>query len=102
VTKSVGRKFRREKTMGKIVIAYKILPSESTVDLEVLKEKIKKQLSDIASIQRFAEEPIAFGLSALKVNMILPEKDGILDETEKRITDLEEVGQIQTLGVTRL
>ncbi|MGD9130512.1 MAG: elongation factor 1-beta [Candidatus Bathyarchaeota archaeon] len=88
--------------MGKIVIAYKILPSESTVDLEVLKEKIKKQLSDIASIQRFAEEPIAFGLSALKVNMILPEKDGILDETEKRITDLEEVGQIQTLGVTRL
>jgi elongation factor 1-beta len=88
--------------MGKIVIAYKILPSESTVDLEALKEKIKKQLADIASIQRFAEEPIAFGLSALKVNIILPERDGILDETEKRITDIEEVGQIQTLGVTRL
>ena len=88
--------------MGKIVIAYKILPSESTVDLEVLKEKIKKQLADIASIQRFAEEPIAFGLSALKVNMVLPERDGILDETEKRITDIEEVGQIHTLGVTRL
>jgi translation elongation factor aEF-1 beta len=88
--------------MGKIVIAYKILPSESTVDLEVLKEKIKKQLSDIASIQRFAEEPIAFGLSALKVNMVLPEKDGILEETEKRITDIKEVGQLQTLGVTRL
>jgi translation elongation factor aEF-1 beta len=88
--------------MGKIVIAYKILPSESTVDLEVLKEKIKKQLSDIASIQRFAEEPIAFGLSALKVNMVLAEKDGILEETEKRITDIKEVGQLQTLGVTRL
>ena len=88
--------------MGKIVIAYKIFPSESTVDLEVLKEKIKKQLADIASVQRFAEEPIAFGLSALKVNMVLPEKEGILDETEKRITDLEEVGQIETLGVTRL
>jgi len=88
--------------MGKIVIAYKILPSESTVDLEVLKEKIKKQLADIASIQRFAEEPIAFGLSALKVNMVLPEKDGILEETEKRITDIKEVGQIQTLGLTRL
>ena len=88
--------------MGKIVIAYKILPSESTVDLEALKEKIKKQLADIASIQRFAEEPIAFGLSALKVNMVLPERDGILDETEKRLTDLEEVGQIHTLGLTRL
>ncbi len=89
--------------MGKIVIAYKIFPSESTVDLELLKEKIKKQLSDIASVQRFAEEPIAFGICALIVNMILPEdKEGILDETEKRLTNIEEVGQIQTIGVNRL
>jgi translation elongation factor aEF-1 beta len=90
------------KTMGKIVIAYKIFPSDSEIDLEVLKEKLKKQLADVASIQRFAEEPIAFGLSALKVNMVLQEKEGILDETEKLITDLEEVGQLETLGVTRL
>ncbi len=88
--------------MGKIVIAYKIFPSEAGIDLEVLKEKIKKQLADIASIQQFAEEPIAFGLCALKVNMVIPEKEGILDKTEKLITDIEEVGQIQTLGMTRL
>jgi translation elongation factor aEF-1 beta len=89
--------------VGKIIIAYKIFPSESGIDLELLKEKIKKQLSDIASVQRFAEEPIAFGLSALIVNMVLPEdKEGILDETEKRLTDIEEVGQIQTIGVNRL
>jgi elongation factor 1-beta len=88
--------------LGKIVIAYKIFPSESTVDLELLKEKIKKKLADIAAIQQFAEEPIAYGLCALKVNMVLPEKEGILDETEKLMTDIEEVGQIQTLGMTRL
>ena len=88
--------------MGKIVIAYKIFPSESTVDLELLKEKIKKKLANIAAIQQFAEEPIAYGLCALKVNMVLPEKEGILDETEKLMTDIEEVGQIQTLGMTRL
>jgi len=89
--------------MRRIVIAYKIFPSEASVDLKLLKEKIKKQLSDIASVQRFAEEPIAFGLSALIVNLILPEdKEGILDETEKRLTDMEEVSQIQTLGVNRL
>lgn len=88
--------------MGKIVIAYKIFPSESTVDLEALKEKIKTKLSGIAAIQKFAEEPIAFGLSALVVNMVLPEKEGILDETEKKLTDLEGIGQIQTLGVNRL
>ena len=89
--------------MGKIVIAYKIFPSEASVDLELLKEKIKKELSDIVSVQRFGEEPIAFGLSALIVNMVLPEdKEGILDETEKRLSKIEEVGQIQTIGVNRL
>ncbi|MFC1486825.1 elongation factor 1-beta [Thermoproteota archaeon] len=89
--------------MGRIIIAYKIFPSESTVDLELLKEKIKTQLSDIASIQKFAKEPIAFGLCALIVNMVLPEDvEGILDKTEKRLTEMEEVGQIQTLGVNRL
>ena len=87
--------------MGKIVIAYKIFPSESSVDLNLLKEKIMKKLSDIASIQKFVEEPIAFGLSALVVNMVLPETEGILDEAEKKLTDMEEVGQIQTLGVNR-
>ena len=88
--------------MAKIIIAYKIFPSESTVDLEGLKEKIREKLNEIASIQKFVEEPIAFGLCALKVNMVLPEKEGILDETEKILNNIEEVGQIQTLGMTRL
>lgn len=88
--------------MGKIIIVYKIFPAESTVDLEVLKEKITQKLADIASIKKFAEEPIAFGLKALKVNMVLPEKEGIADETEKRMATIEGVGQIQTLGLTRL
>ena len=89
--------------MGKIIIAYKVFPSESSVNLELLKEKIKKQLSDIATVQRFGEEPIAFGLSALIVNLVLPEdEEGILEKTEKTLTALEEVGQIQTIGVNRL
>jgi translation elongation factor aEF-1 beta len=88
--------------MGKIVIAYKILPSESTVDLEVLKVKIKEKLEGVANVQKFAKEPIAFGLCALKVNMVLAEKDGIMDETEKILNGIEEVGQLQVLGMTRL
>ena len=89
--------------MGKIVIAYKILPSESTIDLELLKEKITKQLAGSASVQGFAKEPIAFGLSALIVKMVLPEDEsGVLEEVENRLSKIEEVGQIQTLMVHRM
>jgi elongation factor 1-beta len=89
--------------MGNIVIAYKIFPSESTVSLETLQEEITRQLSESASIKGFAEEPIAFGLSALIVKMILPEdKSGILDEIENLLNKIEGVGQIQTLMVNRM
>ena len=88
--------------MGKIIIVYKIFPTESTVNLEEIKEKITEKLADVASIKKFAEEPIAFGLCALKVNMVLPEEEGIADKTEKLIASIEGVGQIQTMGLTRL
>ena len=88
--------------MGKIIIVYKIMPAESSVDLEVIKQKIQEKLADVASIKKFAEEPIAFGLCALKVNMVLPEEEGIADKTEKLIASIEGVGQIQTMGLTRL
>lgn len=88
--------------MGKIVITYKIFPSESTINLGSLREKITKHLSDFASIQGFDEEPIAFGLSALIIKMVLPEdKTGILDQVENRLNKIEGVGQIQTLMVHR-
>ncbi len=94
---------QERKIMGKIVIAFKIFPSESTVNLETLKEKITKQLSGSASIKGFAEEPIAFGLSALIVKMVLPEdKSGVLDEVENRLNKIVGVGQIQTLMVHRM
>jgi translation elongation factor aEF-1 beta len=101
--KNIETELQERKTMGKIVIAYKIFPAESTVNLESLKEEITKQLSNSALIKAFAEEPIAFGLCALIVKMVLPEdKSGILDEVENRMNKIEGIGQIQTLMVNRM
>jgi len=43
------------KDLGNIVISFKIFPSEATVDLNLLKEKIKKQLPKFASAHGFAK-----------------------------------------------
>jgi len=89
--------------MGKIVIAYKIFPSDADINLEALKEKIKEQLAGVASVQKFTEEPIAFGLSALVVNLLVAEDtEGILEKIEKQLNGFEEISQIQTLAVNRL
>ena len=88
--------------LGKILISFKIFPSEATVDLNLLKEKIKKGLPEFASVHGFAEEPIAFGLSALIVHVLLPEdRSGVLDEVEGYLLKIKEVSQIETIMVHR-
>jgi len=91
------------KDLGNIVISFKIFPSEATVDLNLLKEKIKKQLPKFASAHGFAEEPIAFGLSALIAHIVLPEdRSGVLDEVESYLLKIKEVSQIETIMVRRV
>jgi len=93
---------RRGKDLGNIIISFKIFPSEATVDLKLLKEKIKKHLPKFASIHGFAEEPIAFGLSALITHIIIPEdRSGVLDEVETYLLKIKEVSQIETIMVRR-
>lgn len=88
--------------MGDIVISFKIFPSEASVDLRLLREKIKKQLPRFASVHGFAEEPVAFGLSVLIVHIILPEdRSGVLDEVERHLTKMKEIGHLESIMVRR-
>lgn len=89
--------------MAKILISYKILPKEVTIDLEKLKQKIREKLPEYSSLHRFVEEPIAYGLTALIAHIIIPEdKPGGLDEVERTLQKISEVGQIETLTVHRI
>ena len=88
--------------MAKILISYKILPTEVTVDLERLKQKIKETLPEYSSIYTFAEEPIAYGLTALIAHIIIPEdKPGGLDELERTLQKISDISKIETLTVHR-
>jgi len=88
--------------MAKILISYRILPAEVTVDLDKLKTKIKEKLPEYSSVHRFAEEPIAYGLTALIAHIIIPEdKSGVLEELEKALQNISEISQIETQTIHR-
>lgn len=92
-----------EKRMSRVVISLKIFPSDVTIDLSLLKRKIEKGLPGYASVYRFVEEPIAFGLTALIVHIVIPEeKSGGLDEIEKGLHRIDEISEIETLMVRRV
>lgn len=88
--------------MGKVIISFKIFPSDANVGLDSLQRTIEEQLPEFASVYGFAKEPIAFGLAALIAHIVLPEdRDGGLDEVEKRLQKIDAISQIQTLMVRK-
>ncbi len=88
--------------MGSVIISFKIFPSDADVDLKSLQSQIDNEMPTYASIHRFAEEPIAFGLNALVAHIVIPEdQPGGLDEVEKRLQKITGIGQIQTLMVRK-
>lgn len=88
--------------MARIVLSLKIFPADIDINLETLKEKIKNSLPSYASVYKFEEEPIAFGLVALIAHIVFPESQaGGLDEVEASIKNVSEVSDIQTIMIRR-
>jgi len=89
--------------MAQVLASIKIFPSDVSVDLGNLRGQIEKALPQGASVHRFQEEPIAFGLVALIAQVVLPDEvAGKMEEVEEALKSLKEVGEIQTLMVTRI
>jgi len=89
--------------MTKVMVSIKIFPSDITTDLNELRNKIEKELPKHASVYRFNEEPIAFGLTALIAHIIIPEeKPGGLDEVEKQLQKIDEISQTETVMVRKV
>jgi translation elongation factor aEF-1 beta len=73
------------------------------MDLGLLKSRVQAALPDGSTIQRFDEEPVAFGLVALIAHIILPDDAaGHMDRVEEAIRSVDLVSEIQILRVGRV
>ncbi len=88
--------------MGSVIITYKVFPTDIIIEFEELKKNIEASLPEFASVQGYGEEPVAYGLKALLVQIKFPEdKTGLLEEFEKKIENISGISQVQTLMVRR-
>jgi len=88
--------------MGNVLVSMKIFPADITVDLNQLKQQIERSLPKDASVRKFVEEPIAFGLNALIAHILIPEdKSGELEKIENALRNIEGVSNIETFMVQR-
>jgi elongation factor 1-beta len=88
--------------MGEVAVQIKVMPESPEVDLEQLKRKIELALPKDARLYGFDIQPIAFGLKALLVTVIVGDVEGGTDSTEEALSRVDGVESIQVVTVTRM
>jgi elongation factor 1-beta len=85
--------------MGSVVAILRVMPESIDVDLGKLTITIRKT---IPAIQDIAEEPIAFGLKALKVAAIVGDDEGGTEPLEKALAAINGVASAETIDLNRM
>ncbi len=86
--------------MGDVLVTYKIMPSGVDVDFEKMKEEVKSKVGSLGKIAEFDLQPIAFGLKALIVKVIVKDEGGVADEIENALGTIENVQGVVIEEVT--
>ncbi len=84
--------------MADVAVTLRLMPENPEVNLDRLEAAIKEHVK-VHSISR---EPIAFGLEALRVIVIIPDAAGGTEPLEQKLASLPGVGNVQVIGLTRL
>ncbi len=85
--------------MGRnVIINFKIMPENPEVDLNKIEENIRN--SNLGNITDVKIEPIAFGLKALRILMIVPDEGNVAEEIREKIKEIEGVHEVDIDGVT--
>jgi elongation factor 1-beta len=83
--------------MGDVALILRVMPESPDVDLEALKEEIKKVLPGVKQI---VEEPIGFGLKALKLVVVVGYQGGETDAVEGKLSVLKGVERAEIVELT--
>mgnify|MGYP001770147512 CR=1 FL=1 len=83
--------------MGDVALIIKVMPESPDVDREELKKAIRIKMPRVQDIQ---EEPIGFGLVALKVVVVVPDAEGQTDAAEAVLNDIAGIERAEIIGST--
>jgi translation elongation factor aEF-1 beta len=88
--------------MGSYIVRIKVLPTGPEVPSQTLLEAIKGNLEAEMSVRSSKEDPIAFGLYSLTVDVVAPEVEGMVDKVEKAVSTAANVAQSDLVAVSRM
>ena len=90
--------------MADMIVEYRVMPEDSEVDFETLKLKTQETVKNYANdvkVLEVKEDPVGFGLKAVKIRFQMSETHGS-EELENKITEHDEVSEVQVTLMDRL
>ena len=81
--------------MGEVGLQYRILPEDIDVDLDKLEKDIKAALPEGAGLKAAEKRPVAFGLNALHILVVLDDKKGGTEQVETAISGVPGVQSVE-------
>jgi len=84
--------------LGKVAVTFKVMPEGVDVDLESILEKAKDLLGE--RFHTSSEDPIAFGLKALKIVALFDDAEGMPEDVEKSLSSIDGVQSVEILELT--
>ncbi len=88
--------------MGEVVATIKLMPDSPDVDIAKIKVDIEKSIPKEAELHKIEEEPIAFGLIALNVMVVVGDVEGGTEKVEEALSKIVNVGSVEVVDVRRL
>ena len=86
--------------MGDVAVVLKVLPEDTEIPVEKLRDQINKAIKGLCEINKVDIEEIGFGLKAIKFQVIVPDEEGKIDRVEAAISGISGVGQVDAEDVT--
>ena len=88
--------------MARVVMTMKIMPDGVEIDLDDLLGRIKGVVPEGTDVGAVEIQPVAFGLKAIRMNLVRDESLGGTDDLEEAIGAVEGVGQVEVEMVSRM
>jgi elongation factor 1-beta len=88
--------------MGEVVATIKLMPDSPDIDIAKIKVEVEKSIPEEAELHKIEEEPIAFGLIALNVMVVVGDIEGGTEKVEEALSKIENVGSVEVVDVRRL
>jgi len=88
--------------MGKVLLTFEIMPDGIEVDLGDMRKKVESKIKSFCKIEQVEIKPIAFGLQALMMNIVVEDEEGMMDRVEQDICSVPGVQNARVYALNRI